>query len=168
MTIMTVGIDLAKNVFSVHGVDENGKVALKRTLRRDQLVELFANLPSCVIAGLLWRAPLGAPVRSLGAYPRTDRCQVRRALPDGRQARQERCSGCAHHLRSGHRSEDAFRPHQNPRSAGHTLRASGASGFHRGAHRDHQSCARTTLRVRCPDGHEQRGHPGLHRRGSGG
>jgi transposase len=50
MTIMTVGIDLAKNVFSVHGVDEMGKVALKRTVRRDQLLELFANLPACVIA----------------------------------------------------------------------------------------------------------------------
>ncbi|MGH8864495.1 MAG: hypothetical protein ACREVZ_07600 [Burkholderiales bacterium] len=33
MTIITVGIDLAKNVFSVHGVDENGKVAQRRTTR---------------------------------------------------------------------------------------------------------------------------------------
>ena len=50
MTIMTVGIDLAKNVFSVHGVDENGKVVLRRTVRRDQLLELIATLPPCVIA----------------------------------------------------------------------------------------------------------------------
>ncbi|MGH7261476.1 MAG: IS110 family transposase [Nitrospiraceae bacterium] len=50
MTIMTVGIDLAKNVFSVHGIDENGKVALRRNVRRDQLLELIATLPPCVIA----------------------------------------------------------------------------------------------------------------------
>ena len=50
MTIMTVGIDLAKNVFCVHGVDENGKVALRRNVRRDQLLELIATLAPCVIA----------------------------------------------------------------------------------------------------------------------
>ena len=50
MTIITVGIDLAKNVFSVHGVDENGKAALRRTVRRNQLLELIATLPPCVIA----------------------------------------------------------------------------------------------------------------------
>jgi transposase len=50
MTIITVGIDLAKNVFSVHGVDENAKVALRRTLRRDHVLELIATLHPCVIA----------------------------------------------------------------------------------------------------------------------
>lgn len=50
MTIMTIGIDLAKNVFCVHGVDENGNVALRRNVRRDQLPELIATLPPCVIA----------------------------------------------------------------------------------------------------------------------
>ena len=37
MQITTVGIDLAKNVFQVHGVDERGKALLKKRLRRDQL-----------------------------------------------------------------------------------------------------------------------------------
>lgn len=50
MTIITVGIDLAKNVFSLHGVDEKGKVALQRTVRRSQLLELVATLRPCVIA----------------------------------------------------------------------------------------------------------------------
>ena len=35
--VTTVGIDLAKNVFSLHGVDAHGKVALKSTVRRAQL-----------------------------------------------------------------------------------------------------------------------------------
>ena len=47
--ITTVGIDLAKRVFSLHGVDETGRVVLRKTVRRDQLVELVASLPPCVI-----------------------------------------------------------------------------------------------------------------------
>ncbi len=50
MTIMYLGIDLAKNVFALHGVDEFGKPALVRpNVKRDQLQALIANLPPCVI-----------------------------------------------------------------------------------------------------------------------
>jgi transposase len=49
MKITTVGIDLAKNVFQVHAVDERGRVELRRQLRRDQMTAFFANLPPCVI-----------------------------------------------------------------------------------------------------------------------
>ena len=49
MKITTVGIDLAKNVFQVHGVDERGKVVLRRQLRREQMVEFFARLSPCLI-----------------------------------------------------------------------------------------------------------------------
>lgn len=49
MKITTVGIDLAKNVFQVHGVDEHGKAVLKRQLKRDQVAEFFAQLPACLI-----------------------------------------------------------------------------------------------------------------------
>jgi transposase len=50
MTIIAIGIDLAKNVFAVHGVDETGKAALVRPcVRRDALLELVAKLPPCVI-----------------------------------------------------------------------------------------------------------------------
>ena len=49
MKITTVGIDLAKNVFQVHGIDERGTVLLRKQLRRDQMAAFFANLPSCVI-----------------------------------------------------------------------------------------------------------------------
>ena len=47
--ITTVGIDLAKRVFAVHGVDSNGRAVLRRTVRRDQLLELMASLPKCVV-----------------------------------------------------------------------------------------------------------------------
>jgi transposase len=47
--ITTIGIDLAKNVFQVHGVDERGKNVLRKQLRRSQMALFFANLPSCLI-----------------------------------------------------------------------------------------------------------------------
>ena len=50
MSIITVGIDLAKNVFAVHGVDDNGKAALiKPKVSREQLPVLIAQLPPCLI-----------------------------------------------------------------------------------------------------------------------
>jgi transposase len=42
--ITTVGIDLAKRVVALHGVDAAGRVVLRRTVRREQLVELIAGL----------------------------------------------------------------------------------------------------------------------------
>ena len=47
--VTTVGIDLAKNVFAVHGVDALGRVVLRRTVRRERLLELVAQLPVCLI-----------------------------------------------------------------------------------------------------------------------
>jgi transposase len=50
MMILTVGIDLAKNVFAVHGVNEAGKAELVRpAVPRDKLHELIASLPPRVI-----------------------------------------------------------------------------------------------------------------------
>ena len=50
MAIIAIGIDLAKNVFAVHGVDAAGKAVLVRpAVRRDALLELIAKLPPCLI-----------------------------------------------------------------------------------------------------------------------
>ena len=49
MKITTVGIDLAKNVFQVHGIDERGTIMLRKQLRRDQVATFFANLSPGVI-----------------------------------------------------------------------------------------------------------------------
>ncbi|MGZ5091358.1 MAG: IS110 family RNA-guided transposase [Burkholderiales bacterium] len=49
MKITTVGIDLAKNVFQVHGVDERGKAVLRKQLKRKDVVSFFANLETCLI-----------------------------------------------------------------------------------------------------------------------
>lgn len=47
--VSTLGIDLAKNTFSVHGVDAQGVVTVRRTVPRGKLAELVARLPPCLI-----------------------------------------------------------------------------------------------------------------------
>jgi transposase len=49
MNITTIGIDLAKNVFQIHAVDEHGKALIRKQLKRDQMVTFFANLKPCLI-----------------------------------------------------------------------------------------------------------------------
>lgn len=48
--IITVGLDLAKNVFQVHGADGTGRTVLRKKIRRAQMLEFFSQLPSCVVA----------------------------------------------------------------------------------------------------------------------
>ena len=48
-TITTIGLDLAKNVFQVHGVDARGITAVRKQLKRDQVAAFFARLPPCLI-----------------------------------------------------------------------------------------------------------------------
>src|SRR6266481_5261920 len=47
--VSTVGLDLAKKVFQVHGVDARGTVVVRRALRRSQLLAWFAKLPRCLV-----------------------------------------------------------------------------------------------------------------------
>ncbi len=47
--VTTVGIDLAKHVFSLHGVNAHGREVLRRTVRRGQLMAVVAQLPACLI-----------------------------------------------------------------------------------------------------------------------
>ena len=49
MKITTIGIDLAKAVFAIHGVNAHGKTALKKQLKRAQMLTFFANLEPCLI-----------------------------------------------------------------------------------------------------------------------
>jgi transposase len=47
MNITTIGFDIAKNVFQLHGVDANGKTVLRKQLKRNQVLAFFANLSPC-------------------------------------------------------------------------------------------------------------------------
>jgi transposase len=46
MQITTIGLDLAKSVFQVHGIDATGQVVVRKSLRRSQMLPFFAKLPS--------------------------------------------------------------------------------------------------------------------------
>ena len=48
--VSTIGLDLAKKVLQVHGVDAAGTVVVRRTLRRGQVLAFFAKLPRCLWA----------------------------------------------------------------------------------------------------------------------
>ena len=49
MKVTTVGLDLAKNVFQIHAVDERGKVVLRKQLKREQVAPFFAKLAPCLV-----------------------------------------------------------------------------------------------------------------------
>ena len=49
MNITTIGIDLAKDRFQVHGVDQKGKTVLRKQIRRGDMAKFFVNLPPCLI-----------------------------------------------------------------------------------------------------------------------
>ena len=49
MNITTIGIDLAKSVFQLHGIDSFGKVLIKKQIKRAQMAEYFVNLKPCLI-----------------------------------------------------------------------------------------------------------------------
>ncbi len=49
MNAVTIGVDLAKSVFQVHGVNALGAVVIKKKLRRGQILTFFAGLPACLV-----------------------------------------------------------------------------------------------------------------------
>src|SRR4051794_17319962 len=94
--VTTVGLDLAKNLFQVHGADAQGRPVLKRRLAREKVLEFFANLPPCLV-GLeacaaaqprgrartrLGREDCGSGVRGRSGRPTPACC--RRPSPRGR------------------------------------------------------------------------------------
>ena len=47
--VSIIGIDLAKNVFQVHGIDEVGEIVVRRQLRRNQVLKFFSKSPACLV-----------------------------------------------------------------------------------------------------------------------
>ena len=100
MTIVTLGIDLAKNVFAIHGVDATGKPVLVRpSVPRSKLLELVASLPPCLVG---MEACFGAhhwAVPGVRRYGAPDGAQARRTVPPVWQEGQVRRSRCGGDLR---------------------------------------------------------------------
>lgn len=49
MSVTTIGLDLAKSIFQIHGVDARGNAVLKRRIRRGELLAFFGSLPACLV-----------------------------------------------------------------------------------------------------------------------
>ena len=49
MQVSTIGLDIAKNVFQIHGIDEAEKVVVRKQLQHSQVLEFFKALPPCLI-----------------------------------------------------------------------------------------------------------------------
>src|SRR6266404_5873821 len=47
--VSTIGLDIAKSVFQIHGVDAGGAVVIRKRISRAKLLEFFATLPTCLV-----------------------------------------------------------------------------------------------------------------------
>src|SRR5262249_45779893 len=47
--VSTIGLDIAKSVFQIHGVDTGGAVVIRKRITRAKLLEFFATLPACLV-----------------------------------------------------------------------------------------------------------------------
>ena len=90
-TITTIGLDIAKSVFQVHGVDIDGEVVVRRQLKRRHVLTFFEKLPPCLVGieGLCLIARLVAAVTGAWSQRAADATGLCQAL---RQTAEERCS----------------------------------------------------------------------------
>ena len=87
--VSTIGVDIAKSVFQIHGVDADGMVVIRRRVGRAKVLEFFAGLPSCLVGmeacatAHQWVGARAQEVRARHAAHAADLCQSLR------EARQE-------------------------------------------------------------------------------
>jgi transposase len=81
MQVTTIGLDIAKNVFQVHGIDANEKVVVRKQLRRGKVMAFFEALSPCLIG-----MEACATAHHLGA-------RVDEARPQGAADAGEGCKG---------------------------------------------------------------------------
>jgi hypothetical protein len=146
MTVAVLGIDLAKRVFQLHGIDTRGRAVVSRRIGRSRLVETVVQLAPAVIAmeACCGAHHWGRRFRDLGIEVRLIH-EVRSAL---RQERQERRARCRGHLRSGPASAHALRTDQEHRAAGYPSVASGSRAGDALAHGVDQPHPRSAAGVR--------------------
>jgi transposase len=86
-TVTTIGLDIAKSVFQVHGVDAAGQVMIRRQLKRRAVLTFFQKLRPCLVGrGLRFVASLVAGAAGIGSHGAADAAGLREAL---RQASEE-------------------------------------------------------------------------------
>ena len=133
MNITTVGIDLAKNVFQVHGVDARGKVVLRKQLKREQVARFFVNLPPCLI-GMEACASAHHWGRKLERFGHTVRLMAAQFVKPYVKTNKNDVADAEAICEAVSRPEHALCADQEHRAAGDLVRASGAPGVCESAH----------------------------------
>jgi transposase len=72
MHITTIGLDLAKTIFQVHGIDAEGNVLVRRSLRRSEVINFFGKLTPCIV-GIEACATAHHWAREIGSFGHTVR-----------------------------------------------------------------------------------------------
>src|SRR5260221_13734751 len=73
--VSTIGLDIAKSVFQIHGVDVDGAVVMRKRISRAKLLEFFATLPACLVGveacptAHYWSRRLGAVGHPVRLFP---------------------------------------------------------------------------------------------------
>ncbi len=104
--VSTIGLDIAKSVFQVHGVDSAGAVVIRRRISRAKVLEFFGGLSPCLVgieacSVSTSLGPRAGRTRSHGAADAAELCE---GLSQAQQERRQRCDG---DLRGGDAALDA-------------------------------------------------------------
>src|SRR5215510_14879806 len=114
--VSTIGLDIAKSIFQIHGVDADGAVVIRKRISRAKLLEFFASLPAWLVgieacpSAHHWSRRLQA----LGHTVRLLPAELRESLFE---AQLKRCERRCRNLRSSHAAVDAICPDQVRRAA---------------------------------------------------
>jgi transposase len=106
--VSTIGLDIAKSVFQIHGVDVDGAVVMRKRISRAKLLEFFATLPACLVGveacptAHYWSRRLGALGHTVRLMPPS---YVKAYLKRSKNDANDACSN----LRSGDAAVDAVR-----------------------------------------------------------
>src|SRR5215813_11002097 len=101
--VSTIGLDIAKSIFQIHGVDVDGAVVIRKRISRAKLLEFFATLPACLIgieacpSAHYWSRRLEALGHAVRLMP-----------PSYVKAQQKRRQRRGRNLRGGHAAVDAI------------------------------------------------------------
>ncbi len=152
--VTTIGLDLAKSVFQVHGVDASGKPVVRRQLRRRQVLAFFKKLPPCLVgmeacaSSHYWAreiAQLGHEVRMMPA--RYVRPYVKRNKNDAADAPFDKLR-MRGDLRGGHAADHALCSDQDAGAAGGPDAAPDPTAVRSPTHDADQCVPRASCRVR--------------------
>ena len=110
--ITTIGLDTAKSVFQVQGVDTKGETVLRRELKRRQMLAFFAKLPAAPCRDRsVWRTTLLVTrTQENRTYFAADLTPLRQTVC---KEPGERRNGCRGDMRGSHKAEHALRANQD-------------------------------------------------------